>query len=648
MSWAAPAWLFGLAVPAAGALALLLFSLLRRRDSGPRWPRVSRLLASSHGLAPVPAQRLMRRPWLLLASASLCILALARPRWGEVEEIVTEQAREVMIALDLSRSMLVNDISPTRMDRARLLVRSLLDGLQGERVGLIVFAGTAFVQVPLSADYEILREFLPELGPDYMPQGGTDYEGMLRAALESFGDSADADRFLIILSDGESTTEGWRNHLKELENRNVRVLSLGIGTAAGGFVPDPKSGYVKDDRGAVVLSRLESATLQELAATTHGAYRDASVWVDLPALLDETVALGQLRDFEEQRRTRQLERFQWFLAPAVLFAVLGIWREFVVKPAVRSVPVRGAGGKPARAATAAALVMLALTARPTRVAAAEAEQPPPAVQAIRDTVARLVATPQPTAADWRGLAEQTVAFGEQTQSGQQPVPPGPVHDALAAVNQGEQINPDETDWSGLRQQLEELLNPAPPPEQQQEQDSDQQDEETTEQEQNQTQPSDGGESSSDQKEQSQSDQQSNQQQSSDQEQNPSSPAENPDQRQPQDGESNQSPDQSAGDDQQPPAEKQSPPPATGQMGDLAAPEEKENQPQATQGQPRPAGGEKKKIGGQRPNQLPTEKLDPQQAAALQELRQVQDRDAPARLFELLEGEAAPSQPGPNW
>lgn len=647
MTWAAPAWLFGLAAPAAVALALLLYGLLRRRESGPRWPRVTRVLASASGFAPVPAQKVMRRPWLLLMSASCCIVALARPQWGEVEESVTEQAREVMIALDLSRSMLVDDVAPNRMDRSRLLVRSLLDGLRGERVGMIVFAGTAFVQVPLSADYEILKEFLPELNPDYMPQGGTDYEGMLRAALESFGEAAEADRFLVILSDGESTTEGWRNYLKELQERNVRVIALGIGTSAGGFVPDPKSGYAKDERGAVVLSRLESATLQELAATTHGAYRDASVWVDLPALLEETVALGKLRNFEEQRRTRRLERFQWFLAPAVLLALAGIWREFAVKPAVRAVRVETSGRRAAHTATTTAACILAWLASPDWTVAAAGNEPPPAEQAIRDTITRLVATPRPTAADWRGLAEQTIAFGEQTTASQQPVSPGPIIDALAAVDEGEQINPTATDWPALRQKLEALLTPPPPQnqEQQQSQEPEQQEDEPQDQQkqQDQSQP-ENGQDSPDQNNQ----QQSNSQQSNEPQPNEPSPGKNPESGQSQDGSQNQPPNQNAADDQSSTSEPQSPPPAGGEMGDLASPEENEKTPRPNPGEPRPSDGEKKKIGGRRASNPVSEDLDPQQAAALQELRQVQDRDAPARLFELLEGDAASSQPGPNW
>ena len=116
--------------------------------------------------------------WLALGVA-LAIVALARPQWGRVDQPVFDQSREILIAIDLSKSMLTPDVKPSRLDRAKLLTQSLLEKLSGERVGLIVFSGTAFLQSPLSADYEILREFLPALNPAFLPEGGTNYDAML-------------------------------------------------------------------------------------------------------------------------------------------------------------------------------------------------------------------------------------------------------------------------------------------------------------------------------------------------------------------------------------------------------------------------------------------------------------------------------------
>ena len=166
--------------------------------------------------------------------------------------------------------MLAPDVKPSRLERAKLLIQSLLEKLEGERVGLVVFAGTAFLQSPLSADYEILREFLPALGPDYLPQGGSNYGALLDASLQAFSHTNAADRFLMILSDGEATDDDWKKRIEELKKKNIRVLGLGVGTLGGAMLPDGTGGFIKDERGAVVLSKLESATLQELATATGG------------------------------------------------------------------------------------------------------------------------------------------------------------------------------------------------------------------------------------------------------------------------------------------------------------------------------------------------------------------------------------------
>ena len=255
----------------------------------------------------------------------VCVIALARPQWGRIEEQVFDQSREILLAVDLSRSMLAQDVKPSRLDRAKLLIQSLLERLEGERVGLVVFSGTAFLQSPLSADYEILREFLPALNPDYLPEGGTNYRALLDTTVQAFSSGTAADRFLIVLSDGEATDDNWKSAVEALKEKGIRVIGLGVGTPAGAMIPDGSGGFVKDDRGAVVLSKLENATLQELAHETNGTYQDASTWIDLPALLQATVEAGRKGDFVEKSQVRLIERFQYALAPALLCLLLSFY-----------------------------------------------------------------------------------------------------------------------------------------------------------------------------------------------------------------------------------------------------------------------------------------------------------------------------------
>ena len=340
MTFAVPLLLLTTLLP----LVLLGYELLRlRRD---RETAPARILGGSaaHGVVRLSRSTPAASPRRILVCLGLILVgvAAARPQWGRIEEPVFDQSREILIAVDLSRSMLAPDVKPTRLDRAKLLIQSLLERLAGERVGLLVFSGTAFLQSPLSSDYEILREFLPELQPNFLPAGGTNYEALLTAALEAFSRDGGADRYLVILSDGEAADDTWRPFAEQLKTRGIRVLALGIGTRDGAMIPETDGGLVKDDRGAVVLSRLEPATLQSLAATTDGRYADASGWVDLAELLRQTVEAGRRGEFKEVNRVRLAERFQFFLAPAVLLLLAGLWREFPVRPTPRPVTLKSA------------------------------------------------------------------------------------------------------------------------------------------------------------------------------------------------------------------------------------------------------------------------------------------------------------------
>ena len=331
--WEQP-WILAL-VPLAPFLAWAVFRGKTGRRGSMSLPKVLRRWAGAQAVTDRPAAR--RRAsglWLGLGSA-LVLAALARPQWGNMEETVFDQSREVLIALDLSASMLAEDVKPTRLARAKLLIGTLLDELQGERVGLAVFAGTAFLQVPMSSDYEIMRDILPGLDPSYLPQAGTDYAGMLRVANEAFGQSTAADRFLIVLSDGEAHDPNWRQALAELKQKEVKVISLGIGTASGGLIPDGQGGVVKDGRGAAVLSKLEPATLEELAQVSGGVYQEASNWVDLAELIRDTVALGKTGDFSKTRDVKMAERFQWFLAPGIFLLALSFALEIPSLPTRR-------------------------------------------------------------------------------------------------------------------------------------------------------------------------------------------------------------------------------------------------------------------------------------------------------------------------
>lgn len=584
---------------------LLLFSWeLARHRVQPTglWPKIRRAWAGAFAVTPGTLHTTAEsrpRIWLWFGLA-FALIALARPQWGVVEEQVFDQSREVLIAVDLSKSMLATDVKPTRLDRAKLLIESLLDRLKGERVGLILFAGTAFVQSPLSADYEILREFLPALKPDYLPESGSDYKALLETAHEAFGTTA-ADRYLIVLSDGESTVEGWQSLAEDLKKKSIRVISLGIGTTQGSFIPDGAGGFLKDERGAVVLSRLGSATLQELAQITGGAYSDASSWVDLPALLQRTVEAGRKGEFSEKNTARMIERFQWFLGPAVVLLLLSFWIEFPVRPRERALPLGKPRGLPSAipASSVAAVVILSLlfTALGPLSSAQEADVAA-LVKPLSTTVGRLAEKEALSPKDCAELAQTTVTYGQRVKgAGQSPVESA-VRDALAAVDLGEKSDAKAADWPRLRRELEELLQkPEQPPQPQNQQ---QQQNKKDQQKQDQQQQRD--QQNQQQQEQNQDQQQQDQQQSQQQQQNQD---------------------------------------AFGDMKDQKEQKTREQKPPQSQ-----TGTQK--VGGQQEKKA-QEQQDPDLAMPLQKLEQVKDDDSPAKLYQLMRGQQIKKQQkGKDW
>jgi Ca-activated chloride channel family protein len=617
MTFAWPHLLWLLLVP----VAWFAWDLLRARrgDTTSLHPKIVQAEAGRRhvSLARPRAAAGRARPWFCIGLAC-AVVALARPQWGRIDEPVFDQAREILIAMDLSRSMLTPDVKPSRLGRAKLLTQALLEKLGGERVGLIVFSGTAFLQSPLSSDYEILREFLPALGPDFLPEGGTNYRALIDTALSAFGSTTSADRFLIILSDGEATEENWRERLPELKTKGVRVIALGVGTTAGAMIPDGAGGLVKDERGAVVLSKLESDTLREVASQTGGVYQDASTWIDLASVIQATVDAGRKGKFTEQNTVRLVERFQWPLALALWCLLVSAYYELPVRPKPREVKLRGGeGATPAPAvangpAIAPMLLFLLAASAALRLApGALAQSAPPAAPAsnapvLSQIVTRLAAAGQRSARDWSEMAHETVTWGTRLQSGQQPVPEGPVRDALAAVDLGEKLDPKATDWSKLRADLEALLKkPEPPKQDQQKQDQQKQQDQ----------------------QQKQQDQQNNQQQQQKQDQ------QKQDQQQPQD--SSQQKEQQQGQPKQQPPPQQEKQSAFGDMKDRPPPP-----PQDTQ-----------KVGGV-PEKKPEEQppADPAMAVPLQKLDQLRNQDSPAELFKLMEADKdkAPRKTTKDW
>ena len=332
---------------------LFLFFLygFRRRK------RLLRRFASERMLpALIPAgDRRGLRAALILAAVALGVLAMAGPQYGFHWEEIEQQGVELIVALDCSRSMLATDVSPTRLDRAKREIFDLLGRLRGDRVGLVAFAGTAFLQCPLTVDYAAFYLFLDALGPDMLPVGGTDLAAAVRTSLDAFGEPTDADRAVILITDGEQTGEGDPlAAARAAAEAEVRLFSVGVGGPSGVPVPDAQGGLRKDAAGNIVITRLDEATLREMAEITGGTYvRSVAGDMDLDTIYERDIR-GRMEAaaIEGGRRRVWEDRYQWPLALAVLALLLemllpplaGNGRGRKVLPVVLAALVLGAPG----------------------------------------------------------------------------------------------------------------------------------------------------------------------------------------------------------------------------------------------------------------------------------------------------------------
>ncbi len=288
----------------------------------------------------VPAGVAGRRKWhavLVLCAALLTVVALAGPRYGFHWQKIERRAVDIVIALDCSRSMLATDIQPTRLDRAKREIYDLLNMLEGDRVGLVAFSGSAFLQCPLTIDYQAFNIFLEVLTPDYLPLGGTDLPAALRTAREAFDPAAESEKAVILITDGENT--GGDDPLeaaRQAQKAGIKLFCIGVGSGDGVPIPASAGGFKKDASGRIVLSRLDEPLLSRMALATGGSYvRSVAGDMDLDTIYHDRIrAHMDKTTVESGRKQVWAERFQWPLALAVLLLFVLRWIPLVRKPLI--------------------------------------------------------------------------------------------------------------------------------------------------------------------------------------------------------------------------------------------------------------------------------------------------------------------------
>ncbi len=341
MSFANPRWL------AAGVFAcLLLVWLWRRYDARQNAALatfVSERLRTQLTQSVSIARRRLQRT-LLLAALACLFIALAGPLLGFRWERISSRGNEIIFAVDTSRSMLTPDLKPNRLERAKLAIDDLAGELDGDAMGIVAFAGSAFLVCPITLDYGAFRESLGAIDTATIPRGGTNIASAIREAQFALRRRAGTDKILILITDGEDLEGGALSAAEAAAKEDgLKIYTVGVGTAAGDLIPLPPSqggGFVKDDTGAFVKSRLDEPALQAIARATGGLYVPLGAHGEgLESILKTRLGALTKHDLSYRQQKIYTQRFQWPLAASLACLLCSLLvgsrrRRFSPKPTI--------------------------------------------------------------------------------------------------------------------------------------------------------------------------------------------------------------------------------------------------------------------------------------------------------------------------
>jgi Ca-activated chloride channel homolog len=311
-------------LPAVIFLLTLGWKKRRERLSLVMSPRIKNILLrdSSEG-------RLLFKRILFSASVVFLCFALLGPRWGFHWEEVHRKGIDIYIAVDASKSMLCRDVLPDRLERTRMEIKDLLNTVRGDRIGLIAFAGKAFLKCPLTFDTSALQLFLEDIRVEDMPLGGTSLASAIDLVSSRYQDSAQKEKILVVLSDGEDHDGATEKAAQKAKELGITIYTIGVGTAEGGPIPLESAGaqsYVKDNAGNIVISRLNMSSLSRVSEITGGKPFVSSRGTDLQLADIYRKKLSDLErtDFAQKRVKKHHEKYFYFAAAAFLLLTLSV------------------------------------------------------------------------------------------------------------------------------------------------------------------------------------------------------------------------------------------------------------------------------------------------------------------------------------
>ena len=274
---------------------------------------------------------------LLLAALALLILMVARPQMGSKSSHGNRQATETIICFYISNSMLAEDVAPSRLDKSKMLVENLVDKFTNDKIGLIVFAGDAFVQLPITSDYVSAKMFLQNTTPALIQTQGTNFAAAIDLATKSFTQQDHVGRAIIVITDGENHEPGAEDAVKAAKNKGINVFILGIGSTKGAPIPMGDGSYLKDRTGNTVMTALNEQMCRQLAQAGSGQYIHVDNTSDAEQALNDDLSKLQKGETDTVIYSEYDEQFQAVGILVILLVILDICMLEVKNPLLRNV-----------------------------------------------------------------------------------------------------------------------------------------------------------------------------------------------------------------------------------------------------------------------------------------------------------------------
>ena len=266
---------------------------------------------------------------ILLVGISFLVISLVNPKMGTKLKTVKREGVDVVFALDVSKSMLAEDIAPNRLEKAKQIITKIIGKLGSDRVGVIIYAGNSYPLLPITTDHAAANMFLQNANPDMVSSQGTDINGALELAKTYYNNDEQTNRFLIIISDGEDHQEETKQVAQNLANDGVKIYTIGVGTENGGPIPmrlnGSMIGYKKDRKGETVITKRKPEVLQGIANAADGKYIDGNITEKPVKEIANIIANAEKNEFETKQFSDYKDQFQWFLALGLLFLIVDIF-----------------------------------------------------------------------------------------------------------------------------------------------------------------------------------------------------------------------------------------------------------------------------------------------------------------------------------